>query len=57
MKHIQTHGYGKLPDFEQVLPNIDRKHIQNLLSEMKSEGDIFFEGSKRTGAWKSKSSQ
>lgn len=52
LKHIDTHGFGKLQDFEEVLPHLSRKHIQNLLSEMKANREIYFEGARRGGVWR-----
>jgi len=51
IKHIETHGFGKIQDFEDVLPNLPRTKIHFLLSALKKTGKITFEGSRKTGMW------
>ncbi|HPL90075.1 MAG TPA: ATP-binding protein, partial [Caldisericia bacterium] len=51
LQHIKDHGQGKMQDFEQLLQNINRTHIQTLLRQLKIEGKIKHVGSNKTGMW------
>ncbi|OGY30751.1 MAG: hypothetical protein A2805_01820 [Candidatus Andersenbacteria bacterium RIFCSPHIGHO2_01_FULL_46_36] len=51
LNHIGREGSGRLQDFLDAFSDLKSKDISNLLSELKSEGKIRYEGSRRSGCW------
>ena len=59
LKHIQdNHKQGsRLQELMDVLPNLSRNQVQNLLKEMKRDGSIFPVGKTRAALWYPKNKQ
>lgn len=51
LAHIRREGKGKRGDFLDAFPELKPGDVTNLLNELKSEGKIRHEGSRRSGHW------
>jgi ATP-dependent DNA helicase RecG len=49
--HIRKNTRGYMKDFADTFPELERQDISNLLYELKNDGKIHFEGSKKNGFW------
>jgi ATP-dependent DNA helicase RecG len=51
VKHIENYGKGCMKEFIEVLPNLKRTVIYNLVRELSKTDDIEFVGQKKNGFW------
>ena len=49
--HIQENGFAAMSDLEQVLPNLSKKQLTNMLNKLKEDGKIKLVGQKRGSRW------
>jgi ATP-dependent DNA helicase RecG len=52
LEHIKREGKGYKEDFRDVFTDLKEKDIANLLQELRTEGKIIHQGSRRSGYWK-----
>jgi hypothetical protein len=51
VKHTENYGKGCMKEFIEVLPNLKRTVIYNLVKELAKTDDIEFVGQKKNGFW------
>lgn len=51
LKHLTTKGKGFSKDFQDVFPELKSRDINNLMQELKRDGKVIHEGSKKSGYW------
>lgn len=51
VQHLQNHGIGTIGEFEEVLPSKTRNQIHRLLAELRTEGQLRYVGSRKSGHW------
>src|SRR6266542_4040664 len=52
MTYLEQHEQrGSMQEFQEILPELSRKQIHTLLSELRKEGKVRFVGPRRTGHW------
>lgn len=51
LQHLENYGRGKMEEFQQLLPSLDRHQILKLLSQLRTEGKVRFVGPRKTGHW------
>jgi ATP-dependent DNA helicase RecG len=51
LEHIRKNGSGRIDEFSEAFPELSYSAVQNLLRDLRKEGQVTFEGSKRGGQW------
>ncbi len=51
LAHIIKNGEGKMSEFSEAFPELSTDKISNLLRDLRADGAVLFEGSKRGGRW------
>jgi len=52
LKHLVKNKKGSMKDFQDIFPELKQMDVSNLLRELKTEGKIIHEGSRKTGCWR-----
>ena len=53
LRHLKKNKKGFMEDFQDIFPELKKMDISNILRELKVEGKIIHEGSRKTGYWRS----